>query len=110
MMMKRVTTFIIGLSLLAVTVMPVAAATTTEKVCTYDSYGNQTCRDKITNVDTGVITYANETVTYSDQTVAYRDNLSQAEILDAGLPAWFAPAAGVMVALGAISFVLKRII
>jgi hypothetical protein len=107
-MTKRFSALVFSCCLLALSVLPVAATTTTEKVCTYDSYGNQTCRDKITNVETGEITYTNETVTYSADTISYQDNLTQTEILEAGLPIWFAPAAGVMVGLGVISLILKR--
>jgi len=103
---------------LAGAALPVSADTRTytERECSTDSYGNTTCRDKTTNVETGVITYSNHTVngyatgssigggyiTYGQAVTGQSVN-----ILNTGLPTGGALVAGVIVALGSLSLAFK---
>ncbi|MBQ6438010.1 hypothetical protein IJJ12_01345 [bacterium] len=94
----------------------VQARTYTERECSTDSYGNTTCRDKITNVDTGVITYSNESVTRGvvsggrivSGTTGTRGVVGQQiTILNTATPAFVPMLATGVVALGAVSMVVK---
>ena len=111
-MNKLITAF----AIICLTATSVQAATTTERECWTDSYGNTTCRDKITNIETGVITYSNETVTVSSGTIANTSvttssngtTSSQMQILNTALPSSASFLAAGSVVLGAVAMVLKQ--
>lgn len=112
--MKKV---IISLALMMMAVAPVMAETRTERECSTDNYGNTTCRDKTTDIQTGVITYSNETTTtvtggvVNGSTVTGGRVTSTAEgveILNTSVPGYVDVLAGVVVALGAGSWLVKR--
>lgn len=96
--------------------------TYTERECSTDSYGNTTCRDKTTNVETGVITYSNQTVNgYATGSTIHNGNNGyvtygqtvagqRVAILNTGLPTGPALAAGVIVALGSLSLGVKSLL
>jgi hypothetical protein len=108
--MKQLKLLSLVLSFLIFSATSIHAEVTTKQVCTPDSYGNQTCRDEVTNSETGVITYQNERVIYSTGEVVYKTSANTAEILNAGLPSSTNIIALTIVGLGAASFVLKRFI
>jgi Zn-dependent membrane protease YugP len=93
--------------LFSVVVLPVEAATSEKRVCTSDSYGNQTCHTEVTNVETGQITYKDEEVILSTQTIAYQDGVQTTEILNASVPGYVTPLAVALVVAGGASFLLK---
>lgn len=89
------------LSLLLVLVFGVngiKAASTTEEVCTTDSYGNRSCSSSTSTTSTSEVTYGTGGDTTSSST----------EILNTSMPVSMQIAAGVVVALGATSLVLKK--
>lgn len=77
------------------------------KECNTDSYGNVTCRDKWHDSVTKIISYTNETVTKST-TVSQTSTTVETPIYNAGLPGFVSPLAAVTVALGGLSFLLKK--
>ena len=94
-------------------VQPVAATTWTERECHTDSYGYTTCRDKLTNVETGIITYTNGTVTYggvSSGIIAQNTKtVSDVKILNTGSSSTLNAVAATVVGLGVLSLVIKKI-
>lgn len=81
------------------------------KECNTDSYGNVTCRDKWHDSVTKIISYTNETVTKStsvSETSTTTTTSTQAPIYNAGLPGFVSPLAAVAVALGGVSFLVKK--
>lgn len=77
------------------------------KECNTDSYGNVTCRDKWHDSVTKIISYTNETVTKSS-TTSQTSTIEQTPIYNAGLPGFVSPLFAVVVALGGVSFLVKK--
>lgn len=93
--------FILGLLLavvLAFNTNGVKAASTTEEVCTTDSYGNRSCSSSTSTTSTSEVTYG----TGGDTTT------SSTEILNTSMPVSMQIAAGAIVVLGATSLILKK--
>jgi len=118
--MKKLIMSIATIAAVLTVALPVQAETRTytERECSTDSYGNTTCRDKTTNIETGVITYSNQTVNgyatgstirsgYSTGGVAYTTTVQDVAILNTALPTGSSLAAGIIVALGGLSMALK---
>ena len=106
-MKKLLTTIALAITALAISANVQAATRTyTERECSTDSYGNTTCRDKTTNVETGVITYSNHTVNgYATGGVVTTGQ--QIRILNTAVPSGVSLAATIIVALGGLSMGLK---
>lgn len=82
--------------LLTINVAGIKAASTTEEICTTDSYGNRSCSSSTSTTTTAEVTYGSGGETTST------------EILNTSMPTAMQVAAVVIVALGATSFVLKK--
>ena len=116
-MKKKIIT--LAIATLALAVAPLVSAdsrTYTERECSTDSYGNTTCRDKTVNVETGVITYSNQqvvgrvdsSVIGTGGSITY-GNMGGLTILNTGFPDVPSVAAGATVALGGVSYLIKRL-
>ena len=109
-MKKLLTTVALMITALAMSVSVQAATRTyTERECSTDSYGNTTCRDKTTNIETGVITYSNQTVN-GYATGGVITSGQQIQILNTAVPSGVTLAAGIVVALGGLSMGLKTLL
>lgn len=73
----------------------VQAASTTEQICTTDSYGNRSCSDSSTSTT--------QEVSYSSASTN-----TNVEILNTSTPGWVQTAAVAIVSLGAVSVVLRK--
>jgi hypothetical protein len=98
--------FLIALSVFSLMVSSVVAATITERECSTDNYGNTTCRDKVTDIETGVITYTNAVTTTRTET-STTTGQGQVKILNTAAPAYIDTLAMGLVALGAVSGLIK---
>ena len=105
--MKKTLIAIVTILTLVSQVSSARAATYTERECSTDNYGNTTCRDKVTNVETGVITYTNETVTKAVASTGVAGQ--EIKILNTATPAFVPVVATLLVALGAVSMVIKNL-
>ncbi len=72
----------------------VQAASTTEQICTTDSYGNRNC--------------SNSTSTTTTQEVTYTNTNTEVEILNTSLPGPVQAIAAGIVILGGLSVVLRK--
>ena len=94
--MKFVLSILVAFLLVA-NVTGIKAASTTEEVCTTDSYGNRTCSTSTNTTTTSEVTY---TGTGGDTT--------STEILNTSMPTAMQVAAVAIIALGAASLILKK--
>ncbi len=94
--MKFVLSILIAF-LLVVNVAEINAASTTEEVCTTDSYGNRTCSTSTSTTTTSEVTYTGS-----------GGDTTSTEILNTSMPTAMQVVAVAIVALGATSLILKK--
>lgn len=100
---------LLALAVFSLVALPAKVSAETVRECSTDSYGNTTCRDKTTNVETGVITYSNVSSSSSSGTSGTSSS-GQMQILNTATPSSVNLLAAAIVALGGVAFVSKRLL
>ena len=103
---------LLALAVFSLVALPAKVSAETVRECSTDSYGNTTCRDKTTNVETGVITYSNVSSSSSGGSsssgTSGTSSSGQMQILNTATPSSVNLLAAAIVALGGVAFVSKR--